>query len=363
MATRTRAKQVTSGRPRRATAWSNDDGVSPVVGSILILALTVVGMGAILFWGMPAVQDAQQRATQDGMEETLKDLRQRTLVLGVPDAAQVPVVRVAEGSLATSDGDHWLVSANHDATNPDCEFRLTNWDDGDASFTLDLTACRTPTTGIGCTTCLVVSEVAGGVLTDGGATLTGSTVTVTSPMAGKDWYVRMFQGTTTYAQAWIVQSGDISWTGDGRSSRLTGGAIYSQQDDVVYLLQHPPVQENAFGTGDYLLRLPTTSGSDSTTSGSDIQFYLGLSGIHARIDDPTYTLRYQASGSLAESWCNAWLLRNQQVAGTPYVADDGCDAAEPSVRYRLVDPPSGNPGAAVFNLEVLQIDVQTELIL
>ncbi len=343
------------------------------MGSIMVLGITVGGIVAALVWGTPLVQRTQDRNQLDAMIAEFEDLRQNSLVLTVPDASRTPNVALAGGTLAIEGGDHLMATVNMDAANVDCDFHITAWEDLDHIVTVDTTGCQTPTTGAGCNPCLNAYLVAGGAASQLDASLSGSTLTITSnatafPLEGNDWLFAIESSGTPVAQAWLFQLGELQWTQQSSESdlavHLTGGAVFSRQDDAIFLQRNPPIQEDAYATGDFLLRLPTLStGNEAAVTGArGYQVYMGLINNYARVATETaYTLRFDFNGDLSEGWCNTLLLRNDLLAGDPYTAQTACTADVPSVRYRLVDPPSGDPANAAFTFEFIHASLLTTI--
>lgn len=349
--------------------------VTAVMGSIMVLGITVGGIVAALVWGTPLVQRTQDRNQLDAMIAEFEDLRQNSLVLTVPDASRTPNVALSGGTLAIGGGDLIMITINMDATSVDCDFHVTDWADLDHIVTIDSTGCKAPTTGGGCDPCLNAYTVAGGATSQMQTALAGATLTITTdgttpaPLAGSDWVIRIESAAgDRYAEAWIFRLGQLAWTQQSSESdlavHLQGGAVFSRQDDAIFLQRNPPIQEDAYATGDYLLRLPTlaTGNEVSVTGSRSYQVYMGLINNYARVaTDDAYTLRYDISGDLSEGWCNTLLLRNDLLVGDPYSVQTACSADVPSVRYRLVDPPSGNPGTAAFTFEFIHASLLATL--
>lgn len=52
----------------------DDDAVSPVVGMILVLAISVVGIAAILYWGLPAIDEMKANVEHKSVESQFQEL-------------------------------------------------------------------------------------------------------------------------------------------------------------------------------------------------------------------------------------------------------------------------------------------------
>ena len=51
-----------------------DDGVSPVIGMILVLAISILGMAAILYWGLPAIDEMKANVEHRSVQSQFLDL-------------------------------------------------------------------------------------------------------------------------------------------------------------------------------------------------------------------------------------------------------------------------------------------------
>src|SRR5579884_3487815 len=53
---------------------ADDRGVSPVVGMILVLAISIVGIAAILYWGLPAIDEMKANVEHRSVQGQFQDL-------------------------------------------------------------------------------------------------------------------------------------------------------------------------------------------------------------------------------------------------------------------------------------------------
>jgi hypothetical protein len=355
--------------------------VSPIVGSVLILAISVLGVAGVLFWGAPTIDRIQSRNAQAAMEGEFEGLRDASQELSVPDHSRFPTVAMPGGTLAVQAGTRFLVAADHDSTNPTCDLHVTDWSDSGTDkgkATVSATGCRTPTTtctlplGAG-SSCLEVFSVGGTTTVRQTATLSGGVVTVTSADLSKgDWMFRLTDGNASpaiYAEAWLHSSDQLTWrlassTGT-REVFLDGGAVFSRSDGTVFLEKEAPIGDASFGTGYYglwLRSLVATSYGSISDPGSH-QVFLSLLGNAVRVDANTATkLRYDVSGSLAEAWCNALLARNTHLTNAAYSNTAGytCKTGDAnglrSVAYACSDATNCPSGAFQFRFLHARID-------
>src|SRR5687768_8431339 len=58
----------------RERLWERDDAVSPVVGMILVLGISIVGIAAILYWGLPAIDEMKANVEHRSLESQFREL-------------------------------------------------------------------------------------------------------------------------------------------------------------------------------------------------------------------------------------------------------------------------------------------------
>ena len=118
----------------------DQDAVSPVVGTLLVLAITVVGMAGIMLWGAPTIEAVQAQNAQVALIGEFEELRASSIELSIPDASRIPTINVPRGELAIEQGTRMMVTAEHDAT---CDFHVKDWADNvpETSITYTSTLC------------------------------------------------------------------------------------------------------------------------------------------------------------------------------------------------------------------------------
>lgn len=328
--------------------WLEDDAVTPVVGTVLILLITMAGMGAVLAWGVPAVQGIQDQSSQAAMEGEFSDLRLNTLILKIVDSSRLRSVSLADGELALEPGSRFAIVSVHNNTfpgggsspDPDCDHRVTGWSSSSDTLSLSYTGskfCGDIVTGSASADDEVevrVDELVGssvqsrpGIVVSGG----GNSATVQS--AGDDfsqgsWRLRLVdRDGGIVMQAFILGTDRIAWHLQTSVSDLDlyveGGALWLTDFPQVFNLAGVQVSEDVFGSGDYILELPTYSGPDlSFSAPADPQVFLQLQGSHGRVvGQETLLLRYDVAGDLAEAWCNHLLFRNDDITAGAYAED------------------------------------------
>lgn len=101
-------------RTLRAAA---DSGVSPVVGTILILAISIVAISAIIAWGLPAIEELKANAESRAVLDQFRDLDDGLQSLVAGSAGKTTFKwqpTLNEGSLAIdqTQGGRWVVATD-----------------------------------------------------------------------------------------------------------------------------------------------------------------------------------------------------------------------------------------------------------
>lgn len=363
-------------------------GVTPVVGTLLILGITVLGITAVMFWGAPSIQRIQDQNSQTAMLGEFDNLQEITTVLQVPDASRLPRIVQPAGAFGFEPGNRYMITADHDsdAGETACDLRVTGWEvDGTDSFTVTASGCKNIKNSASKPTC-TQAEITGAddacmdVFRVTGANLAEQTITGyssgTYTVAGADfstgdWLFRLTDGDSTtpevYAQAWLLSSDRVAWdlassVGE-RGVYLDGGAVFAQQSGTTFLERDPPLHEGVFATDVYALFLRTLDADQysEVTGQASFQMFLGLTTQSARVaEDDVRTVRYDIFGDLAEPWCQSLLLRNSTLSDSSYELDTGASCADtvPSVKYQRPDA-MGDP--LPFTFHFIHGEIRTSL--
>jgi hypothetical protein len=118
----------------------DDSGVSPVVGMILVLGISVVGIAAVVYWGLPAIDEMKANVefrTVEGqfneLDSTIKELvagtTQRTAKRWQPSISRGEIL-IAENTQG------WLFSVEKYDSGKRHAVLYTNLTDGDNEFVL-----------------------------------------------------------------------------------------------------------------------------------------------------------------------------------------------------------------------------------
>jgi hypothetical protein len=334
-----------AGRPR-------DEAVTPVIGAVLILGISVLGIAGVLFWGAPMIDRIQAQNAHVAMVGEFEDLRDASRELSVPDHSRFPTIVLARGEVGLAQGSRIMVTVNRDPANPNCDFRVTGWAVGDAVAFTSL-GCRAGTT-------TATYAVSGGTLTQTGYVLNG-------PI--RDWLFRLSHVDCTSgicAEAWLASGDRVQWTlassAGSRSVSFDAGAIFSEVDGTQFLEKAPIIGDSVFGSDYYGFWLRTlTAGSYDSVSGSGShQVYLSLVGNYDRVEASATRLRWDIAGPLAQAWCNSLVL-----TGASYQSEvANCGALAGGVRSvcyaRGTTTPCAN-GGSPFTFRFLQARIYASI--
>lgn len=108
--------ETPSAVPRRRPREGDDRGVSPVVGMILILGVTTVGIVAVLYWGVPTIADMKSDAEFTAISNQFRDLNANVedLTRGTPgETAKRWQPSFQQGGLSfEADQERWILGTD-----------------------------------------------------------------------------------------------------------------------------------------------------------------------------------------------------------------------------------------------------------
>ncbi|MHB8634168.1 MAG: hypothetical protein ACYDBQ_09420 [Thermoplasmatota archaeon] len=337
-------------RPARpGRAWASDTvAITPALGTILVLAITVVGIAGILAWGAPTIDRIQGSNALAQVAGQFEDLRNDERDLSVPDHSRFPTIDLPGGIVSVIPGTRFLVTSDHDSSNLNCDFHVTNWSDSTSKAQVTIAAPNCRTIDATCPAavnhaCVEVFSVTGTTTVQQAVTGTGSacnascTATVTGADTSQgDWLFRISNGNTlnpvVWAEAWLHSSDRLDWsmtTSTGkREAMLDGGSVYTMDQGSLFLDKAAVIEDTAFGAGYYgfWLRAITAGNNYTSISGQGThQIYFSLMSNAVRVDATNATrLRYDffsATGRVAQAWCNTLLARNGLASNNLYNND------------------------------------------
>lgn len=370
------------GRPSHrghSRPWDSESAVTPVIGAILILAITILGIAGVLYWGAPMIDRIQAQNAQVAVVGEFNDLRDASSVLSVPDHSRFPTIVIPRGDFGLEKGTRIMVTSDRDSGTMACDFHVTDWADT-ATATRGTVSVSTAGCRAGAT--LQIHQVSGATLVSLYAGAASATVAPSPAVdfSTGDWLFRLVHASCpdsgTCAEAWLHSGDKVSWdfaaSSGIREVAFENGAIFSETDGSLFLEREATVGDTVFGSsyyGFWLRSLAASTYSGISGAGSH-QVYLSLLGNYDRVESSSTTrLRFDMAGDLSEGWCNALVLRSSSLTGASYddsVADCGFTpgTTERSVCYALLasNPCTGTPTTA-FTFRFLHARIYTSIAL
>jgi hypothetical protein len=240
------------GTGRRFTR--DERGVSPVVGTVLILVIMMISIGGIMAWGVPAIQGLQERAEYQAVLTQFLQMQSDVRGLRDPQNTRISQISVNDGKLSYDSGSRWVVTAVTDAAY--ASMYVKGWEaDAPTSMTLD--------GGPGITNQKITLDEFDGGRASNQWTCTSGTCSANIDMdilndgvgdidlTDLDTVLRVqvFDGLTGDAkfEAWIFNVGHLEYhlTERNENNRLhfEMGAVFSQHEDFYYLEQTPTIKD------------------------------------------------------------------------------------------------------------------------
>ncbi len=112
--------------------------VTPVVGTIMILAISAFGIGVVMTWGLPGIKQTQAEAEIDSVTEqflSVEEMMHNVMRSGASGKASSGGISFSQGEIKRTDGTLMIASAHHVIENPDVvdsnRYRITVTDPGD----------------------------------------------------------------------------------------------------------------------------------------------------------------------------------------------------------------------------------------
>lgn len=116
----------------------DDEGVSPVVGMVLVLGISIVGIAAILYWGLPAIDEMKANVEHQSVEAQFQELDAsiKELVAGTTEkTAKRWQPTLNRGSvLLVNETEAWVYAVEFQDSAKDYTFLYTGFADTDNAF-------------------------------------------------------------------------------------------------------------------------------------------------------------------------------------------------------------------------------------
>lgn len=124
---------------RRAPRFVQDTvAITPVIGTIMILGVSAIGIGAVMAWGVPSLQDTKANTEYAGLQEqfaTFDAVATNVMHGGSPGKASMVNANLAGGQIARTQGDWFMVewypvnTAGPNGKHHNASFEVTGYDD------------------------------------------------------------------------------------------------------------------------------------------------------------------------------------------------------------------------------------------
>jgi hypothetical protein len=343
---------VTHSRRPRTRIGRDDRGVSPIIGTVLILVIMIFSIGGILAWGVPAIQGLQDRAEFQHVLTQFLQMDSQVRNLRDPQNTRVINLALSQGQLFFTTGDRFVIFASREAAYDG--FYLSGWEgtnpasvtirDGGGNAALaghdiavEVVNGGSISTRYTCTACNPVSM---GVAPTVPANLGTDVVRITVKLAGN-----------VKAEAWIMNMGRISYhqTDLNELNRLhfEMGAVFSQQNSFFFVEESPTAKDPDYTIvpedSNLFVRALQLTGTTTTVSGDGrrpIIFNLvdnyGASRGRPSFD-PATSVRVQVHGLLEVPFCNYFDQRTDwqhEAAGVVATCPTSGTAGDVNVRYK-----------------------------
>lgn len=208
--------------------------VSPVVGTILVMTIAILGISAILFWGIPSINQMKAQSQFDSVLRQFDGIHSTVekLIHTGAGAAETVTISAASGSVEINKkGDRWIVSYS---IKSGYDLIYSGLEDEDNSFTIK-------NNGTGINSLNVTAQIVQAgeyVNLNVNVTMTnlpgGSSADVSLDRQIEDvvLYVKVSNGTTPISEFFLLDVGYISYSMDSpfgtyRIYETNGGTIVS----------------------------------------------------------------------------------------------------------------------------------------
>lgn len=370
-----------------------ESAVTPVIGTILVLAVAVAGIGVAVVVGAPVLRRMQEGAALEATVAQLQQLRAASGRLAAADSSMQMGVSLPGGDIAIVAGTHVMVTTYADSMFSTCDLRFLGWEDGVdkvVTFDFDELACRIPAVPTPPSTTACAPTLPGAAITLNGVNVPSprfacleayrngdftdnqvdyvasagqcvpavgyiicpTAVTLESVVGrGEDWAFLLTNGEPVgdtdrlvYLESWLMHTDRVVWKRSSVAAYYELGAIFARSGKSVYLQAQPSFGERipvAGGENEYFLRLPTWQGSTSSAFSGQ-----GVYGIQVTLDGgevrtspdangpDAESIRIDFQGDLASVWCRSLLQRN-----VGYAEDNSLLQGDPA---RTCSPASGS---------------------
>lgn len=222
-------------RPVGIRLATDDAGVSPVVGTVLLIAIMLLTVTALMQWGVPAIQDLQ-RESQYKSALSAFNVMDGVIDEVLPEAGSSRQARVplANGALRVQT-DNEVFAVGWSLGSADVTFDDLADDDADVTFTTTATV----------DTCQFTHYYENGTKrSDDTGTLAGSTCTASRTLT-ETHKLEVKEGATVHGVVWLFHTGRIRYTADNPQGAFnmdyTNGAVTTDASQNVQWVVNDPL--------------------------------------------------------------------------------------------------------------------------
>lgn len=254
-----------------------EDAVSPVVGMILVLGISIVGIAAILYWGLPAIDEMKANVEHRSLESQFAefDATVKELVAGTTEkTAKRWQPTLNRGSInVVNESEGWVYAVIPYSATRAHSYVFGDLDDGDNRIVIE---SRDGNTTIAAAALVYAHRING--TTSSEALVVSTTSPTITPMTAVPWTnaeeklfylfdssgnpanfanatirLRIYDDQTKVAEAWYVPSGRIDYRLEaGVSPKIVSqnnGAVITGNGDTYTLVNAPPIPPAANSSG------------------------------------------------------------------------------------------------------------------
>ncbi len=370
-------------RGRRGPFKGDHRGVSPVVGTILILVIMIISIGGIMAWGVPAIAGLQERAEYQSVLTQFLQMQSDVRGLRDPQNTRITQISVNDGKLEFDLGSRWVITGTTDAAYE--PMYLTGWE-VNAPNTLTIAGAALPAA----TNKITVDLFSGGSIDSVWSCIAAACTTTISldddtpadgtgdvnfGLVGTVLRIQIHEAGGAKFEAWIINAGHLEYhlTERNLNNRIhfEMGAVFSQHTDFFYLEQAPTVKNPDYDLlpaedVSLFVRVLQLTGTMPQGVGGRGQFPI----IFHLVDNygaargrpsfnPAVSARIQVHGELEVPFCN--YFEEQEAGGVGWISEVGgvataCptdhndwDTESINLRYEK-DPTVGPANNLIFDL-------------
>lgn len=263
-----RAREEATPRPAaRRALFGDESGVSPVVGMILVLGISIVGIAAILYWGLPAIDEMKANVEHRSLETQFLELDAtiKELVTGTTEkTAKRWQPQLNRGNLLTqtANAEGWLFALETYQADKEWSFVYDSLADGNHRF--NLTSITAGAANVQVKASRISGAQSEDLVVSGPAQADGVQVTadaltanvsreyrvftgagVPEPLTGASYRLRVYADGKLLAEAYYMTTGRVDYNllaGIGEKAVVeNNGAVITGNGGTYSIVNTPPI--------------------------------------------------------------------------------------------------------------------------